>query len=242
MLKLQCNENGFKTGQLCFSKSFLPNKIKARPSFISIVPAFAKERKAVENFITDIYARSYGAKINIYYPVLLSISDEHGVLLAATGFRPAQQEQLFLEQYLQEPIDAVLNTPRKKIVEIGNLASDGGGASLYLFAALATYLYNNGYEQAVVTSTGFLEKRFSQMGLQPKRLAIADPALLISQDENWGTYYDTQPRVISGSIEEGYKSIRRRLGIKYHACHPRLFQRLHYRDTSLDTNSYTEQL
>lgn len=229
MLNLAYSENGLQTGQLSFRKDVMLSALRAKPSTVSIVPAFSKDREAVEHFITDIYARAYGANIHVHYPVLMSVRDEAGHILAATGFRPAVNEPLFLEQYLNAPAEAVLQCPRAQIVEIGNLASDGGGASLYLFAALAAYLSYKSFTQAVVTSTDFLERRFRQMGLQPKRHAKADPALLLHDGENWGTYYDTQPHVISGSVAQGYKRLQKQLGAEYTDYRPRLFPRLHYK-------------
>lgn len=229
MISLQYSENGFQTALLSFRKDAILGRLDARPSVISIVPAFAKDRAAVEDFIKRIYAQAYGATIDVHYPILMSIRDESGKILAATGFRPAAEEPLFLEQYLDAPVEDVLKTPRGEIAEIGNLASVGGGASLYLFAALAAYLNYKGFTQAVVTSTDFLERRFRQMGLQPRRHAKADPALLLSDGENWGTYYDTQPHVISGSVAQGYKRLQKQLGAEYTDCRPRLLPRLHYR-------------
>ncbi len=229
MYNLQYDENGLTTARLSFARPAAFEQLRVRPRVVSIVPAFAPDREAVEQFITGIYERSYGARINVHYPVLMSVRDAAGRLLAATGFRPAGEAALFLEQYLERPVEEVLNVPRHQIVEIGNLASKGGGASLYLFAALAAYLNYKGFTQAVVTSTDFLERRFRQMGLQPKRHAKADPALLLSDGENWGSYYDTQPRVISGSVAQGYKRLQQQLGAEYRDCRPRLFPRLHYK-------------
>lgn len=232
MLNLSYNENGLQTGQLSFKKDGLLGSLRAKPSLVSIVPFSSKDRTAVEHFITRIYADAYDAKIHVHYPILMSVRDEDGQILAATGFRPAVDAPLFLEQYLKAPIQNILKTPRTQIVEIGNLASDGGGASLYLFAALAAYLNFKGFSQAVVTSTDFLERRFHQMGLRPNRHAKADPALLLSAGEDWGCYYDTQPHVISGSVAQGYRRLQRQLGAEYKDCRPRLFPRLHYKDTA----------
>lgn len=229
MLNLSFNENGLNTARLSLGSDKLFSRLRVRPSVVSIVPCFAKERSAVENFIKHIYARSYGANIKVHYPILMSVRDEDGNILAATGFRPAQDAPLFLEQYLDSAVEHVLHTPRAQIVEIGNLASNGGGASLYLFAALAAYLDFNGFSKAVVTSTDFLEKRFRLMGLQPQRHAKANPVLLLGEGENWGTYYDRQPHVISGSVKEGYKRLQNQLGAKYTDCRPKLFPRLHYK-------------
>lgn len=229
MLNLQYDEDGLHTGFLSLKRDGFLARLKAQPKIVSIVGSFTKDREIVEDFIRDIYARSYDAAIRVRYPVLMSVRDENGKILAATGFRLAAEEPLFLEQYLSAPIEDMIKTPREHIVEIGNLASDGGGASLFLFAALSAYLNYKGYTQAVVTSTEMLERRFRQMGLRPQRHAKATPALLSGNGENWGTYYESQPHVVSGSVEEGYKRLQRQLGAVYQDCRPRLLPRLHYK-------------
>jgi hypothetical protein len=230
MLNLSFNENGLDTGKLSISakNNVFFSRLRARPSIVSIVPFLSKDRQEVEQFIMDIYKNSYDADIKVHYPILMSVRDKDGKILAATGFRPAQDETLFLEQYLNAPVEEILETPRSQIVEIGNLASKGGGASLYLFAALSAYLNHNSYSKAVVTSTDFLEKRFRLMGLFPIRHAKANPELLLCEGENWGNYYDTEPHVISGSVAQGYKRLQKQLGIEYTDCRPKLFPRLHY--------------
>lgn len=204
-----------RAGYVSFGEGEVLGCLRARPSFVSIVHEDGRDRDAVERFIVDVYAKTYKASIRFGYPELISIRGHAGDILAATGFRPASSGPLFLEQYLEHPIEQILNVPRSEIVEIGGLASAGGGASLYLYATLAVYLYCKGFTQAVVTSTRLLERRFQQMGFQPQRLARADPALLASSDENWGTYYDTRPYVISGSVARGYERLRRQIGVEF---------------------------
>jgi hypothetical protein len=230
MFQLDYQENGFYTGRLCLNESRWFSRTTARPTVVSIVPAFAKDRQAVEDFIIGVYAKSYGAQIGVRYPVLMSVRDDTGKILAALGFRYAIQEPLFLEQYLPKPIEQVLDTPRSSITEVGNLASAGGGASLFVFAALSAYLHSKNQQYAVITSTDFLEKRFRDMGLKPKRLADADPALLLKKNENWGSYYEARPRVLSGQVDQGYKRLQSVLGAQYTENTPYLISRLHYKD------------
>lgn len=229
MFQLDYQENGFCTGKLYMNESRWFSRMTSRPTVVSIVPAFARGRQEVEDFIIGVYAKAYGAQIGVHYPVLMSVRDDTGRILAALGFRYAAGEPLFLEQYLSAPVDNVLNTARTDITEIGNLASAGGGASLFLFAALSAYLHSKNQKYAVITSTDFLEKRFHDMGLKPKRLADADPALLLRKDENWGIYYDTHPRVLAGQVDQGYKRLQNVLGAHYTENMPRLLPRLHYR-------------
>ena len=229
MISLDYQENGHRTGTLSLRNSCWLKRLTAQPRIVSIIPAFAQGRQEVEDFIIDIYAQSYGAQIGVHYPVLMSVRDDENKIMAAVGFRYAAQEKLFLEQYLKAPVDHILETPRENIVEIGNLASRGGGASIFLFAAMAAYLQARGQTHAVVTSTNFLERRFREMGLKPIRLAPADPSRLLMSGENWGTYYDTQPHVLAGQIGRGYQCLQRALGAHYTEDEPRLYPRLHYR-------------
>jgi hypothetical protein len=229
MIHLDYQENGYTTGRLSMRSGFWPDR-GTRPTMVSILPAFAKDRRAVEDFIADIYARSYGAKISIRYPTLMSVQDESGRILAALGFRNAGEGPLFLEQYLAKPVEHILNVPRHAVTEIGSLASAGGGASLFLFAALSTYLHGQGQDYAVATGTNYLEKRLRTLGLKPLKLAPADPALLLEGDEDWGTYYDTRPNVLAGQIAPGYQRLQKVLGATYTKSRPRLLPRLHYRE------------
>lgn len=229
MLHLNYQENGQTTGTLSLRNDLLLKRINTRPAVVSILPAFAKEREAVEKFITDIYAKSYKAKISVHYPTLMSVQDDQGKILAALGFRNAAYEPLFLEQYLSHPIDEILDTPRPSITEIGNLASAGGGASLFLFAALSAYLNDKKQSHAVVTGTKYIESRLRTLGLKPTRLAKADPSLLLKRGEDWGSYYDTDPYVMAGQVARGYERLQTALGATYT---PNLFCRLFYKDFS----------
>lgn len=228
LLNLKYHEGDLYTGQLSFSAGAVLSQLRAKPSVINIVPATAADRQAVEQFIIDIYAKAYGAKIGVHYPTLMSVRDEAGSILAAVGFRSAAESPLFLEQYLDRPVQDVLRTPRRQIAEIGSLASNGGGASLFLFVALSAYLCSRGFTKAAITGTSQLQQRFRSLGLQPVRHAQADANLLLSHDEDWGNYYETQPYVISGSLDKSYRQLKKRLGADYQDHRPRLLPRLHY--------------
>lgn len=226
MLHLDYHENGRTTGTLSLRDGSLLKRINSRPSVISIFPSFTKEREAVENFITAIYAQTYDAKIGVHYRTLMSVQDEQGKILAALGFRNASEEPLFLEQYLAHPINEILDKPRSSITEIGNLASAGGGASHFLFAALSAYLHDKKQSHAVITGTKYIEGRLRTLGLKPTLLAKADPSLLLHNGENWGSYYNTDPYVMAGQVERGYERLQKALGAIYT---PKLFPRLHYK-------------
>ncbi len=200
--------------------------IRVRPGSIAILPLGDGGREKVRDFIAATYRDAYDAAIEVGYPTLISLRTAAGELVAAAGFRYAAGESLFLEQYTDRPVETILSAPRRQIVEIGNLASSGGGVSLYLFAALASYLADRGIRHAVLTSTPNLESRLERLGLQPSRLCPADPAR-VADGQHWGSYYERQPYVVSGRVDLAVARLKNLFGNDYYTARPRLFPRIH---------------
>ncbi len=170
--------------------------------------AAAPGRDAVESWIKEAYARVYDAAIDVDYPVLISLLDARGGIAAAAGYRRAENGALFLEQYTREPVEKVMSRlsgeaiPRGQIAEIGNFASAGGGASLYLYMTLAICLQHAGITHVMVTVTKDLHRRFMRLGLHSHLICEAAPDLLVGPVDEWGRYYETQPRVLGGSLDD----------------------------------------
>ena len=55
----------------------------------------------------------------------------------------------------------------------------------------------------VFTATRELRNSFRRLGLNPLRLARADPARLPDGGANWGSYYEHDPLVMAGRIVRG---------------------------------------
>lgn len=181
---------------------------------ISLYDSTLSDSSEIKLFIQDVYFRHYKARIDITYPFLMAVLDKNNNILAAVGFRYANLDDLFLEQYLDGKIENILSDkyqtqiPREKIVEIGSLASAGKGMSKFLFIALATYLRKFGYCYAVMTGTSKLRKNFRKLNLKPEIICKASQDKLLSHDEDWGSYYATNPKVMVGNIDSGYKTLK----------------------------------
>lgn len=173
-------------------------------SAIHLTPGSSRREEA-ENFIRTIFHRRYAARIKAFAPRLLML-EQHGRPIAAAGWRGADTESLFLERYLDAPIETILATltgqplERQRIVEVGNLASEKAGGSLHVILNLARHLDQSGYEWVVFTATRELIGIFAKLGLPLLALAKADPARLGHDAVDWGSYYDTQPVVVAGRI------------------------------------------
>jgi hypothetical protein len=178
------------------------------PSLIAITTSPSFNRRRVECFIEHTFHCSYGAKIENHYPTLMSVHDEEHNILAAVGFRFAKDEPLFLEQYLETPVEQLLcdanhkPVEREIIAEVGNLASQGQGASIFLFAALNAYLAQQGIQIHTFTATDFLYRYFTKLGMHAVELGKANQEKLPDRGNSWGTYYKENPRVIAGSVQQ----------------------------------------
>lgn len=232
MFTLQFSNNT-QNARLLFDSARIRRLTSLTPAVIDITRCFMPERQRVETFIRDIYHSHYNASIAVTYPTLMSVRNSSGDILAAVGFRLASEAPLFLEQYTRQPIENVLSSiyakpiARHQVVEIGNLASAGKGASIFLFGAIASYLLNLGVNYATVTGTEQLRKRFRLLGLRPHILCDADRTLLNSSENNWGSYYATQPKVLAGSLESSMEQLNRQLGALYQENGITLLPRLH---------------
>lgn len=182
--------------------------------FASHIDADSAGRSEVEAFIRQVFARHYGARVSAFAPNLLMLQ-QRGRIVAATGWRSAQHEPLFLERYLDRPIEQVLSqlagqtVARKHVVEVGNLAADLPGGSPQVIMALTSELDRRGYDWVVFTATRELIRIFTRLGLPLLALAKADPARLGDAAGDWGSYYDTEPVVVAGRIDVAVERIGR---------------------------------
>lgn len=187
------------------------------PKVIAITSLYSPERRRVERFLEREFRQTYNARITEHYPVLMSVQDDEGTILGALGFRFAGEDQLFLEQYLDAPIESVLaassadSTRRNAIVEVGSLASHGNGASIFLFTALTAYLAQQGKQYIAATATDFLHRYFTRIGVELLLLGHAKQSRLLDGGNSWGTYYETGPRIIAGQILPAYKKLQQHL-------------------------------
>jgi hypothetical protein len=189
------------------------------------------ERLRVEAYIEAAYASAFNGVIRRHYPTLMSVQDGEGRIHAAVGFRFAATEPLFLEQYLDNLVEAAITrglgepVARCRVAEIGNLASDSAGASMFLFLALARHLDQNGCTHAVATATRQLRRSFGRVGFETKVLTRAEPSRLGEAATEWGGYYERDPEVLAGAIGPALRPLSQMLvaePVGIPDIHPRL--------------------
>ncbi len=183
---------------------------------ISLISKREAPRKEIERFIQCLFRRAYGARINHFPPHLLSMRQD-GKILAALGMRPAMDATLFLETYLDRPIENIIaektSRPidRNRIIEVGSLASSHGGGARALIITLTAYLSGASYEWAVFTATPQVQNNFKKLGIELLPLAIADQNRLGDSQQEWGSYYEQSPMVVACDVHQGFLAVLKAL-------------------------------
>lgn len=154
--------------------------------------------------IHDRYAAVHGAIPASDYPTYLTVGAPD-LPQAALGYRMANAGALFLEGYLDRPIEVVLTerlrrpVPRARIVEVGDHASQRPGATVSLWREAAAALAVQA-DVAVAVLTRPLRSMFARLGLELIELAPARIEALGTAGSTWGRYYQTDPAVCAGDI------------------------------------------
>lgn len=180
------------------------------------VDAWHPARAGLEAFISGVFLDSYGAKLSKFHDTLIGCADGQGQWVAALGLSALAHREAFLEQYLDKPVEQVIesvksSTPglrrvsRWDVAELGNLAAIRPGASRALILKMTQYLHRRHFRWVVFTATQGLVNSFAKLHYEPAVLASADPGRLHGDPHQWGTYYQHNPRVMVGDIHAAYE-------------------------------------
>ncbi|WP_328185509.1 thermostable hemolysin [Marinobacter sp. OP 3.4] len=173
-------------------------------------PGTANARRAGD-FILRRFRQAYDACPELTLPPLLAMTTEQGTLLAVVGVRRAGDSRLFLEDYLDDPVELCLPgfpSSRSRIVEIAHLAGVEAGVSRHLFITMAPWLEGEAVEWVVCTGTSRLRNGFRLMGIDVADLGPAAPERLPGGGCAWGRYYQHQPRVMAIHVPPGIQKLR----------------------------------
>jgi hypothetical protein len=202
---------------IALNTAVAPRATAARPSPARLEPVHRSHlsRAGFEDFISARFGRAYGARVTHFLPHLLGVRDGLGRWQAAAGYGAAGDARLFLEQYLDVPVEQALAgalgrpVARGDVVEVGNLAAVSAGMARRLIPQLARHLHRLGYRWVVFTATRALRNSFLRLGLKPLAVARADPVRLPDGGASWGAYYEQDPMVMAGKIALGLAAGKR---------------------------------
>jgi len=167
------------------------------------------QRAGLLGTLREVYGAAFDAQPGSLHDRLLSLRDDSGGTLGLIGAScAADHEKLFVEQYLDEPVERIWSrrlgrrVARAEIVEVGNLAARRTGFGPWLVTALAQHLCSQRRPFTVFAATASLRAFFEHLGVTLHDHGAADPARLDHDAACWGRYYESDPRVCSLDARE----------------------------------------
>lgn len=168
-------------------------------------------RSELESYVQQAFALKHAAQVKSFMPMLLALQGRGGRVCGVTGYRQATVDDLFLERYLDRPVQHAIaaasgeRVDRSQIVEVGNLASLSCRAAVHLVALLPQHLLQQGQRWVVFTATQGVRDILQRFRAPLYELAPARAECVRGLGDDWGTYYRTDPRVMAGYLPDGLK-------------------------------------
>lgn len=197
-----------------------PEMIPSEPLYNGLViKAYGKSdpgRRAVEQQIQNAYEKSFDAHVSHFIPTLVSAGIANTPPHLNFGLCCAADQTLFLENYLQAPVEQVLSSTirsqisRECIAEIGNLSFSHTENLQQDLMSIANYCQQQGYRYVVCTATRALRLLFLRAGMKPVLLGQATQIKAPKDGSHWGDYYETAPQIIGGNVLLGLQHLHTR--------------------------------
>lgn len=182
---------------------------------LSMYQADDPRRGELEQFVHDVFASKHGAHVCSFMPTLLAMRNDRGAICSVAGFRCAADQGLFLERYLDVAIELAIGSAtaapvtRAQIVEVGNLAGVNCRSAMRLVLDLPRILLDHGHRWIVFTATDTLRGLLASYHAPLLDLAVASASRAQSTGDDWGRYYESEPRVMAGYLPDGLRLSRR---------------------------------
>lgn len=144
------------------------------------------------------YRCAFGANIEPVFDRYLELGIPPATL--TLGFSTASDAPLFLEQYIDKPVQQVLAqrtrrpVDRRRIIELGHLVGDGDNQLRRLIPALACWTDQQAAHFVVIVLTDRIAQRLTELGVRLMHLADAR-AERVADHLRWGRYYLHRPAV-----------------------------------------------
>lgn len=163
-------------------------------------------RVEAERYVRARFRRTHGAVICTFMPTLLLLTRDDGALGGVAGCRTAGQEPLFLERYLERPIEDMIaqrsgmRAKRSQVVEAGNFACRDAQTARAFMSLLPRYLMERQHLWIAFTATVSIRRILRSLGAGCTELGRAYDACVRGGDDRWGSYYANDPRVMLGYL------------------------------------------
>lgn len=164
-------------------------------------------RDTLEARIHSGYGTHFGATIKGFMPRLLHYRHADGAS-AVIGIRKGTEGPLLLESYLAGPVDGIIacltgaQIDRALIAEVGQFVVDDRRIVPDFFHDLVGFLVQDGFEWVCFTGTHRVRAILERTGFLGLPVGIADANLVPSGKDTWGDYYENEPVVILGKLDD----------------------------------------
>jgi hypothetical protein len=172
-----------------------------------IVDHDSEERALLEARIRSGFGMHFDACIEGFMPRFAHYRHASGAT-GVIGIRRASDGPLFLESYLNAPVESLVAgasgapVARDRIAEIGQFVVDDRDIVTSFFRDLVPFLTDNGYDWVCFTGTDRIRALLARIGFHGLPLARADEARVRGSADRWGRYYDYDPVVILGKLDD----------------------------------------
>jgi len=178
--------------------------VNAPDNVFSVVGPDAPDRARLESRIRSGFGMHFGACIDGFMPRFALYQHASGAT-GVIGVRRASGDPLFLEQYLEMPIEQLIsvaagvNVNRPTIAEVGQFIVDDRDIVGAFFRDLVPFLTSEGFDWVCFTGTNRIRAILNRVGFRGMPVAAADAAR-VEDGDRWGKYYDYEPVVIVGRL------------------------------------------
>lgn len=175
--------------------------------FFSIVGPDSSDRAYLETRVRSGFGTHFGACIEGFMPrfaLYKTVLGSSGVI----GIRGADEDRLFLERYLGRPVEDIISgasgidVSREQIAEVGQFVTDDREIVAAFFRDLVPFLKASGYDWVCFTGTRRIRAILDRVGFHGLPIAEADKSRVADDSSDWGNYYDHQPVVIVGKLDD----------------------------------------
>ena len=187
--------------------SLLPTLARAPRSTFTLIDANSPERRDLEERVRAGFGTHFGASISGFMPQLALYrhrSGKSGVI----GVRGAWDEPLFLEHYLDVPVQNMIANAagqavsRTRIAEVGQFVVDDPEIVGSFFRDLVPFLRTEGFDWVCFTGTNRVRAILQRVGFHGLPVASAAAERAAPTGDRWGNYYDHEPLVIIGKLDD----------------------------------------
>ena len=176
---------------------------------IQLVSEASDIRRDVELFIQASYKKHFLAHLSGFFPLILAVTKiSDGSIIGALGLRYADEEELFSECYLNQPIEELIkeNETRKiqrnKILELGNFVVRERSDIKNILPVFSQYIKSLDVDWVVYTLTQPIRFYFDKFALKLIFLQKADIKAVNGAASDWGRYYKFNPAVYYSSVQK----------------------------------------